>query len=266
MSRLSKLPDKVLIRLSYYLGLGDMVALRSADAKWNEFLQRHPEVWSSNHLLFPKDDSTITDEFIRRNIPTIPRSYAVREMRLEGLPLTWAGFLYIFDHFGHSVDRIHLAASEATLADLARHLCIFAGNLALLQHENKIPITFRQYAISQTEYENTLAQTNYMGQNNLRGMRRLLESLTLDDPPFEHLAELNIESTDHTSSFDQHENIHQIYFIAAFLAGRHELRHFNNKRTREDDDVSLRKHRRRQDNSLPSSMQNNTPQPSLGCT
>ena len=260
MSRISTLPDQALLRLSRHLGLSDMVALRSVPgAKYDEFLQRHPQVWSSQHLLFPTNDPAITDDFIRRTVPTIPRSYDIREMRLVGLPLTWAGFLFIFDHFGHSVDRIYLTASEQTLQDLARHLCIFAGNLALLQHENKIPITFRQYVFTQAECEQTLAHTDYMGQSSLSGMRHLLERWTLDDPPFEHRAELHIECTDHSSSFDQ--SIHQIYFIAAFLAGRHELRHGTNKRTRDNDDLSLKKQRRRQDNAL--SPINAT---SLGCT
>ncbi|KAI9497475.1 hypothetical protein BDB00DRAFT_745574, partial [Zychaea mexicana] len=176
----------------------DLVTLRSADARLEEFLHGHPEVWTNSHLLFPADDSTITDEFVQRTVPKIPRSYALREMRLVNLPLTWAGLLWIFDHFAHSVDRIYLAAPEATLADLARHLSIFAGNLALLQDENKIPITFRQYAINHAEYEDTLAQTDYMGRSTLRGLRRHLETLRLDDPPFERLAELYVESTDHS--------------------------------------------------------------------
>ena len=274
MSQLTRLPNNVLIRISNYLRLGDLVTLQSADADLEDFLHRHPEVWTTN-LFFPANDMTITDDFIRRHVPKIPRSYALREMRLVNLPLTWAGFLWIFDHFAHSVDRIRVKASEQTLTDLARHLSIFAGNLAVLQHENKIPITFRQYAINHSEYENTLwihqqtedynnristigshsshsisnsgrGSNNNNNNNNttLENLRRYLENLRLDDPPFEQLAELYVECTDQSSSVsvDTHENnpIHQIYFVTSFLSGGHDLyrrrQPGNNKRSREEEE------------------------------
>ncbi|KAG2227646.1 hypothetical protein INT45_004687 [Circinella minor] len=270
MSQLTRLPNNILIRISNYLRLGDLVTLQSADANLEDFLHRYPEVWTTN-LFFPPNDMTITDGFIRHNVPKIPRSYALREIKLVNLPLTWAGFLWVFDHFAHSVDRIHVKASEQTLTDLARHLSIFAGNLAVLQHENKIPITFRQYAINHSEYENTLwihqqtddynnrisaiennsrysisniGRDNNNNSTTLKNLRRYLETLRLDDPPFEQLAELYVECTDQspTVSVDTHENnpIHQIYFVTSFLSGGHDFyRHRqlgNNKRSREEEE------------------------------
>ncbi|KAI9255813.1 hypothetical protein BDA99DRAFT_517713 [Phascolomyces articulosus] len=257
MSRFIRLDDKILKRICIYLRLDDLVTLRSVNPLLEEFLHKHPDIWTTgNNLCFLPNDATITDDYIRRHIPNIPRSYALREMKLINLPLTWTGFLWIFDHFAHSVDRIHVKASEQTLTDLARHLSIFAGNLAVLQHENKIPITFRQYAINHTQYENTMVQSDYMGRSNLKGLRRYLETLKLDDPPFEQLAELYIECTDPSpssssaeddasspSSIYPHHNennpIYQIYFIASFLAGGHSLSRQsrpNNKRAREEEE------------------------------
>ncbi|ORZ03836.1 hypothetical protein BCR43DRAFT_484067 [Syncephalastrum racemosum] len=224
MAPFRSLSDAVLLRLMRYLGLHDLLALARVNTQLRRIVYSEPQVWTGD-LLFPESDVTITDSFIQQFVSRITRSYAVRGLRMIKLPLSWTGYMWIFDHFAHSVDAIQIVASEDTLDQLAHHLSIFAGNLALLQHENKIPITFRQYAIDDREYADTLAATRYMGHDSLQTMTRtLLSEFRLDDPPFERLESFQVSCTEHqdTDASVDHENpqVHKLYLLASFLAGR----------------------------------------------
>ncbi|KAI9318013.1 hypothetical protein BX666DRAFT_2134485 [Dichotomocladium elegans] len=245
---LTLLPSKVLEDIIFYLNLEDVVELCSVNADLKDRLCQG--VWRRD-LLFPAEDRSVTDDFVKRLVRRIPRSYAVLEMRLVNLPLSWQGLLLLFDHFGHSVERIHLTASAATLAALARHLSVFAANLALLQHENKIPITFREYCV---DYTNLVAAGRSLD-------RWLADDIVLDDPPFERLEELTIVTLDSplSSALDHADNSsggsggsssnssnhRQIYSMADFLAGRR-LSKINNRAS-----ASKRRRRLSHDNDLP---------------
>lgn len=241
---LCRLPENVLNQITAYLGLRELVALGGVNMRLKQLIYSDEgKVWQRNDLLFPAEDNSITDTFIQNLVGDIPRSYAVHEIRLVGLPLSWAGCFRVFDHFAHSVDHIHVSATNATLADLVYHLSVFAGNLAMLQYENKIPITFREYTVCHEEHKLALSESNYLGTHSLAGLNRLLERITLDDPPFERLSKIDVSSTD--ASFD-HENIRQIYLLTGFLAGR---RPQNGKRAHQPDSedespYSSSKHRR----------------------
>lgn len=224
MASFHSLPGAVLLRLMRYLGLHDLLALARVNTQLRKIVYSEPQVWTGD-LLFPESDVTITDSFIQQFVSRITRSYAVRGLRMIELPLSWTGYMWIFDHFAHSVGAIQIVASEATLDHLAHHLSIFAGNLALLQHENKIPITFRQYAIDDREYTDTLAATRYMGYGSLQTMTStLLSEFRLDDPPFEQLESFQVSCTDpqDTDASVDHENpqVRRLYLLASFLAGR----------------------------------------------
>ncbi|KAI7876185.1 hypothetical protein K492DRAFT_172730 [Lichtheimia hyalospora FSU 10163] len=215
---LFRLPENILNQITTYLGLRELVALGGVNKRLKQIVYSDQGiVWQRNDLLFPAKDNSITDTFIQSLVDDIPRSYAVHKIRLVGLPLSWEGCFRVFDHFAHSVDHIHVSAPNATLADLVYHLSVFAGNLAMLQYENKIPITFREYTVCHEEHKLALTESNYLGTHSLAGLNRLLERITLDDPPFERLAQIDVSSTD--ASFD-HEIIRQIYFLTGFLAGR----------------------------------------------
>lgn len=252
MAGITSLPKDVLIRITSFLELKDILTLASVNTFLERLVFANPEIWTSN-LLFPAGDSSITDQFIRKFVPRITRSYNVRELRLVDLPLTWFGILCIFDQFAHSVDTIHLKISDATLSDLVRHLAIFAGNLVLLQRDNKIPITFRQYALDETTYNQNMAAENYFGQQSISGISKVLATLRLDDPPFERLSSLDVSSTDHNRTSFDHENedhIRQLYLLVSFLAGR-QLDYPSRKRPREHEDITTSiptKQPRRHDN------------------
>ncbi|KAF7723907.1 hypothetical protein EC973_001530 [Apophysomyces ossiformis] len=242
MAVLTSLDDSVLIRLTFSLDLKDIIQLSRVNMRLQKLVYNSPEVWTTD-VLFPVGDRSITDQFIRFLVPRITRHYGIHALRLVNLPLTWAGYLWIFDQFAHSVDCIDLTADDNSLRDLARHLLIFAGNLAMLQNDNKIPITFRQYAIDEREYTEALIATDYLGQRSLRDLHRLLSSFTLDDPPFERLVQFRVSSTDHPANHqDKNEHIHELQMLASFLAGR-KLSH---KRSREDEErILIPKHPRR---------------------
>lgn len=270
MVHLTDLPTLILIKITSFLELQDLVRLGTANKALRTLVYNNPDVWTSS--LFPIGDQSITDDFIRMFVPRIVRSYGICELGLVDLPLCWKGFFWIFDQFAHSVRRIHLATSDAVLADLAHHLSIFAGTLALLQYENKIPITFRQYALDEEHYRQTLVASQYMGHRTLSGL--LSSTFQLDDPPFERLVQLSISSTDQkkkrnlSSSVDHEETIRQLYFLVSFLSGR-TLDPPLKKRSRPDDDEKMpqishaatqtNKHRRQGSYVSPSSSNSATP-------
>ncbi|KAI7863950.1 hypothetical protein BDF14DRAFT_1838811 [Spinellus fusiger] len=211
------LKDSVLVRIASLLGLHDLLHLSCVNKRLQQLIYNNPKVWTSNHL-FPEADAAITDRFVGRLVPRITRLYGIRSLRLIRLSLSWLGYLCIFDQFAHSVDYIDLVTTRACLTDLIYHLSIFAGNLAMLQHDNRIPITFRQYAMDKDEHEAALAATHYLGQNTWHNLSPFLSSVTLDDPPFERLIQFRVSSTDHAD--DENDQIRQLHFLTCFLAGK----------------------------------------------
>lgn len=217
---LLKLPDSVIIRLIHYLGLKDLLPLGDSHSKLRELVYKSPEVWNNGDLLFPIADKSITDKFIQRIIPRITRHYGIMELKMIDLPLTWSGYLMIFDQFAHSVNSIEIKATLDELIKLAHHLSIFAGNLAMLQQNNKIPITFRQYAFDdEEEYSGALADSNYLGQRTLHNLKDQFAYMKLDDPPFERLNDFRVVTNAKNSS-DESMAMRQLELLASFLSGR----------------------------------------------
>lgn len=251
------LPEVIIIRLIYHLGLKDLLALGDSHSKLRELVYKSPEVWNNGDLLFPVADKSITDKFIQRIIPRITRHYGIMELKMIDLPLTWSGYLMIFDQFAHSVNRIEIKATIDELIKLAHHLSIFAGNLAMLQQNNKIPITFRQYAFDdEEEYSIALADSNYLGQRTLHNLNDQFACMKLDDPPFERLNDFRVVTNANNSS-DESMAMRQLELLASFLSGRPISINkqtipgspipsaiYSNKRTRENDPQTTSKHSR----------------------
>ncbi|KAG2235139.1 hypothetical protein INT48_006520 [Thamnidium elegans] len=254
-----KIPDSIVINLIYYLGLKDILALGDSHTKLRDLVYKSPEVWNDGNLLFPIGDKSITDKFIQRVIPRITRHYGILELRMIELPLTWSGYLMIFDQFAHSVNRIEIKTNLDELKKLVHHLTIFAGNLAILQQNNKIPITFRQYAFDdEEEYSLALADSNYLGQRTLHNLNDQFACMKLDDPPFERLHDFHIVTTACTNASNEVTTMRQLELLASFLSGRpisinthHNIpgspiptTFYSNKRQRENDQPTSSKHSR----------------------
>lgn len=218
---LSSLPETVIIKIVCYLELKDLLSFGDCSNKLREIVYKSPEIWTSD-LLFPIGDKTITDKFTQRIIPRITRHYGILDLQMIDLPLTWCGYLMIFDQFAHSVNRIQIKASSQELDRLAHHLSVFAGNLAMLQENNKIPITFRQYALDdEEEYSTALNDSNYLGQKTLDYMNEYLTRMQLDDPPFERLEEFRvIEIKNDSNNINNTNTLRQLEVLASFLSGR----------------------------------------------
>lgn len=198
--------------------LKDLLSLGDSHSKLREVIYKSPEIWTSD-LLFPIGDDRITDKFIQRIIPRITRHYGIMELKMIDLPLTWFGYLLIFDQFAHSVSRIEIKATIEQLNQLSHHLSIFAGNLAMLQQNNKIPITFRQYAFDdEEEFSTALIDSNYLGQSTLHNLNDQFASMELDDPPFERLNDFNIIVSG--GSGGSENVVNQLKLIASFLSGQ----------------------------------------------
>lgn len=218
---LSSLPDTIITKIVCYLELKDLLSFGDCSSKLREVVYKSPEIWTSD-LLFPIGDKTITDKFTQRIIPRITRHYGILDLQMIDLPLTWCGYLMIFDQFAHSVNRIQIKASSQELDKLAHHLSVFAGNLAMLQENNKIPITFRQYALDdEEEYSTALSDSNYLGQKTLDYMNEYLTRMQLDDPPFERLEEFRvIEIKNDSNNINISNTLRQLQLLASFLSGR----------------------------------------------
>ncbi|CAO3642060.1 unnamed protein product [Mucor hiemalis] len=218
---LSSLPDIIITKIVCYLELKDLLPFGDCSNKLREIVYKSPEIWTSD-LLFPIGDKSITDKFIQRIIPRITRHYGILDLQMIDLPLTWAGYLMIFDQFAHSVNRIQIKASGEELNKLAHHLSVFAGNLAMLQENNKIPITFRQYALDdEYEYSTALTDSNYLGQRTLDYMNDYLTRIQLDDPPFERLEDFRVIVIKNDSNNTNNANtLRQLELLASFLSGR----------------------------------------------
>ncbi|KAI8884888.1 hypothetical protein K501DRAFT_284604 [Backusella circina FSU 941] len=224
--KLYEIPEIILTQVSEYLNLKDLLSLADSHDNLSTLVYTEPKIWTSDRLFPPRDDM-ITDQFVRKLVPRITRHYGILELKMIDLPLTWSGYLMIFDQFAHSVNKIEIKATEAQLYQLAHHLSIFAGNLAMLQQNNKIPITFRQYALDdEEEYIIALSGSNYLGQDSLHNLNRQLRVMKLDDPPFERLNSFQVSGIDHSV-----ELIGQLEFLASFLSGRSL---FSVKRQREE--------------------------------
>ncbi|KAI9029860.1 hypothetical protein CLU79DRAFT_732904 [Phycomyces nitens] len=211
------LSDYQIVLTASHLCLHDVIQLSRVNMRLQNLVYNNTSVWTTDHL-FPEGDPSITDRFVARLVPRITRFYGIQALRLVRLPLSWAGYLRIFDQFAHSIAYIDLIASGVCLSDLIYHLSIFAGNLAMLQQDNRIPITFREYAADSEKHCSALAATGYLGQQSWRNLTPLLSSLKLDDPPFERLVQFRVSSTDHAE--DENAQIHQLHFLTSFLAGK----------------------------------------------
>ena len=217
---LLSLPEKVLIGIVHHLQLTDLIPLGDSNSKLRDLIYKRPEIWTSD-FLFPIGDERITDKFILRLLPRITRHNGVLELRIVDLPLTWMGYLMIFDQFAHSVQTMDIRTTAEELSRLAHHLTIFAGNLAMLQLNNNIPITFRQYAFDdEDEYSSALVASNYVGQRSLHNLNNQFAGMILDDPPFERLHDLRIVIVNEEDPYAENAAIRQLELLASFLSGR----------------------------------------------
>ncbi|CAO3622677.1 unnamed protein product [Cunninghamella echinulata] len=207
--------------------------------KLHQVVYNNPKIWS--HILFPIQDTRITDTFIKQLVPQITRHYGIHHLTLIRLPLTWKGYFFIFDQFAHSVDKIQLETNMEVIDDMIYHLCIFTSTLILLQQDNNIPITFRQYCIEPEVYDELLLQHGFLKkkkyeEDKVTFMISLFHQYTLDDPPFERLNEWyttlnnnnnnNNSSTDHPLSSEEEINnkkMTQLQSIVSFLANNRHL-------------------------------------------
>ncbi|KAI8340263.1 hypothetical protein BC941DRAFT_419950 [Chlamydoabsidia padenii] len=229
---LLKLSDTLLLKVIYYLNLQDLQQLGQTNQQLRDLVYNNTRVWHQ-HVLFPPKDSRLTDQFIRHLVPQITRHYGIHTLRLIQLPLTWQGYMFIFDQFAHSVDHIQLETTLTVLQDLVHHLTIFAANLALIQQDNNIPITFRQYCLFSSEYYQVLVDHQFLGGSNVAHITRLFmtkEDSTkhssavrrlseLDDPPFERLLQWQVKCTDHPSELTSVDCMAQLESLISFLAG-----------------------------------------------
>ncbi|CAO3656458.1 unnamed protein product [Mucor fragilis] len=215
MSLLS-LPDQILTQVTLNLELKDLLALGDSHTRLRDLVYKTPEIWTSD-LLFPAADGRITDKFIKCIVPRITRHYGILSLKMIHLPLTWTGYFMIFDQFAHSVKHIHMETSVSDLRQLVHHLGVFAGNLAMLQRSNRIPITFRQYSFDHEEYTNELAESHYLGQSTLHNLINQLPHMKLDDPPFERLQVFNVDVKEEQ---EQQYLFRQLESLTCFLSGR----------------------------------------------
>lgn len=243
------LPDRVFARIIGCLELNDLIAFGDSHSKIRDFIYESPELWTSD-LLFPEGSQHITDDFVRKFVPRITRHYGILTLKMVDLfSLSSFGYLLIFDQFAHSVKNIEIRTTPAILSQLVYHLTIFAGNLALLQQNNNIPITFRQYSFDdEHEFEsNLLDSTLYKNQASCSFphlITYLYSSVQLDDPPFERLEGFYVSSTSDDHDIDT--TIQQLQTLAFFLAGKSLVNTPNSgKRSRDEyiqSNIKYRKH------------------------
>ncbi|KAI8349201.1 hypothetical protein EDC96DRAFT_520273 [Choanephora cucurbitarum] len=206
---LLSLSDQILTCVTSNLQLKDLLALADCHSRLRELVYKNPGIWTSD-LLFPIGDSDITDTFIKAIVPRITRHYGILDLKMIGLPLSWKGYLMIFDQFAHSVKHIEIQASSSALTNLAHHLSIFAANLTLLQRNNKIPITFRQYAFDDED-------EFVLGDSMLHSLESQFKHMKLDDPPFERLEQFRVKLEGDSTSSDLEERLR---LLAFFLSGK----------------------------------------------
>ncbi|KAI8079860.1 uncharacterized protein BX664DRAFT_341632 [Halteromyces radiatus] len=228
MSSLLKLQESVLFKIIYYLNLQELQQLGQSCRQLHGLIYNNPRVWHQ-HVLFPAKDSRLTDKFIQQLVPQITRHYGIQTLRLIQLPLSWLGYLFIFDQFAHSVDQIQVETTHAVLQDLVYHLTVFAANLTVLQSDNHIPITFRQYCHDASYYYQVLVDHRFLGKSNVTDMIELFDTTgqtlvsKLDDPPFERLRQWQVVCTDHNDDDDDDNKkdcLTRLQCIVSFLAGR----------------------------------------------
>ncbi|KAG1467183.1 hypothetical protein G6F56_004552 [Rhizopus delemar] len=200
--KLVSLPEKIIVNITRYLELRDIVELGQVNVKLNQCLYKEPAIWTK-HILFPANNSSITDDFIRKTIPKITRRYGILDIQMIDLPLTWFGYFLIFDQFAHSLASVRIQSDH--LFHLLHHLTQFAINLASLQQENQIPCTFREYAFEVDPKEPIPI---------LKPLPKTISQIKLDDPPFERLNHVSI-----TSQVAQDELVSQLEILFSFLSG-----------------------------------------------
>ncbi|ORZ23003.1 hypothetical protein BCR42DRAFT_403763 [Absidia repens] len=251
MPRLLTIEKPLLLKVLYYLNLQELLQLAETCPQLQDFIYNNPFVWNS-HVLFPFNDSRITDTFIQQLVPKITRHYGIRKLKVIQLPLSWLGYLYIFDQFAHTVDHIQIKTKLTVLQDLVHHLTIFASNLIVLQQDNHIPITFRQYCVDAPFYYQVLSDHHFFGNQTVAQITKLFFTTAtnsnsgnssssssnrendtndnlgfsqLDDPPFERLVQWTVGCTDHLrlnqNGGDSIDSVvTQLEALVSFLAGR----------------------------------------------
>ncbi|KAI8073349.1 hypothetical protein BC940DRAFT_291124 [Gongronella butleri] len=260
-----KLDEGILLQVIQHLGLQDLQQLGNACTRFHSLVFNNPRVWHPE-VLFPVKDARVTDAFIQQLVPRITRHYGIQTLRLIQLPLSWLGYLFIFDQFAHSVDSIQVETGRRVLQDLVHHLTVFAANLVVLQQDNHIPITFRQYCFDADSYAKVLADMRFLGQPSIAHISRLFARgllrnrprgamlaiddgitrlSTLDDPPFERLRQWQVVCTDDIDQNDQNDEngtgharaplegddadnpLLQLEALVCFLTGRIVLTHLS---------------------------------------
>jgi hypothetical protein len=203
MTRLICLPEKIITKIAQYLELKDIIELGNAHIKLSQCIYTQPAIWTKE-ILFPINNSSITDQFIKQIIPKITRHYGILEIQMVNLPLTWFGYFLIFDQFAHSLTSIRIQSDQIFM--LLHHLTRFATHLATLQQDNQIPCTFREYAFEADQREVTVV---------IEPLPKILMQIRLDDPPFERLNHISITS----QNTQQQDMVDQLNTIFSFLAG-----------------------------------------------
>ncbi|CAO3646495.1 unnamed protein product [Cunninghamella blakesleeana] len=238
-----KLDESIFLRIISYLSLQDVQTIGQTCKKLQDEVYNNPKIW--DQLLFPIQDTRITDKYIQQLVPQITRHYGVHHLKLIRLPLTWKGYFFIFDQFGHSIDKIQLETNHQVIVEMVYHLCIFACTLTILQQENNIPITFRQYCLEPEVYYQLLIQHQFLSHHYLNHVnqekneeekkKRIIKDLIqhamkikpLDDPPFERLHEWYTTFTPSSFLSEKKEEettlLSQLQSIVSFLANNRHL-------------------------------------------
>lgn len=196
---LQSLDKEVLIYLFQFLCLDDRIRLGSTSQFFKQLMFDASAPWDGDSILFPPNDSRITDSVAGYFMKSIPRSFAVTNLQLVGLPLTDTAILGLLDRFAHALEHIELVLSPLQLSHLCDHLEAFSYNLALLQSQNGIPHLFGEYVSDVHEAKQRVARlldAKETSASDEYSLARLLSRFglptQLDDPPFERLAVANI--------------------------------------------------------------------------
>ncbi|KAI8979741.1 hypothetical protein BDF20DRAFT_871373 [Mycotypha africana] len=224
------IPKSILVHIASYLNLKDVLEFAESHKIIENIVYESPEIWTTN-MLFPVNDSTITDKFIRQTIPRITRLYGISNLTMFNLPLTWVGYFLVFDQFAHTIKELKIHAGLDTLLELNKHLCTFAGNLLLLQRANQIPISFKNYAFDDEEEYATAVSKSHLLDMGLGSLYEQLEYERLDDPPFEQLKQFEV-TVPYDAIYRRKETvvIDRLKVLIAFLSN-----------TREEDKVRCEK-------------------------
>ncbi|KAG0175674.1 hypothetical protein DFQ28_006865 [Apophysomyces sp. BC1034] len=199
---------KVLVAITSYLSLRDLVCLSSTCRELHRRVFMNPTIWTSRMLF----DRGITDAAVAGLVPKIPRSYyAIRDLRLNNLEISTHSIFLILNQFGHCVKTLEFTTNAEQLTQLCTHLEAFAFHLAQRQASNRIPLSFAEYSYNHVDLVAQAQQAviprgpdhhhyhDYPYYTDEINYAKVLASVSLpqilDDPPFEELEKLCIRST-----------------------------------------------------------------------